>query len=148
VESLAEVHAVLARFWAAADWTLRPLPSEEWRHLFTTAVAEIATNIVRHAYPTREGTMQVVIRADNERVVATFTDRGVVFVMPDLSKRTQPIDCLDVDDVLGLPEGGYGLAIAQAALDELTYRREPDGVNRWRLVKRLPPDSPGDVGTA
>jgi anti-sigma regulatory factor (Ser/Thr protein kinase) len=38
---------------------------------------------------------------------------------------------------LALPEGGYGLALARAAVDQLDYERTPDGINRWRLVKRF-----------
>jgi hypothetical protein len=29
------------------------------------------------------------------------------------------------------------LAVARGALDELSYRREVDGTNVWRLVKRF-----------
>lgn len=39
-------------------------------------------------------------------------------------------------DPEALPEGGWGLALARAALDDLAYSRAGDE-NRWVLVKRL-----------
>jgi hypothetical protein len=44
------------------------------------------------------------------------------------------------DLVSDLPEGGFGLRLIRAAVDELHYERAaPDRENRWRLLKRLPP---------
>jgi serine/threonine-protein kinase RsbW len=107
-------------------------PPVRWRDLFRTAVAEIAANIVRHAYPPSQGTrpfeLQVLVYDD--QLVARFADRGVAW---EPSSEALPPDPLD------LPEGGLGLAVARGALDELSYRREPDGTNVWRLLKRITP---------
>jgi anti-sigma regulatory factor (Ser/Thr protein kinase) len=62
--------------------------------------------------------------------VAQFTDRGVAW-----EPGSEPV----TPDPLDLPEGGLGLAVARGALDELTYRREPNGTNVWRLIKWITP---------
>ena len=105
-------------------------PPARWRDLFRTAVAEIAANIVRHAYPpsTAERPFELQIQVYPDRLVARFADKGVAW---------DPTDEPSVPDPLDLPEGGLGLAVARGALDELSYRREPDGTNVWQLVKHF-----------
>lgn len=114
------------------DASATDAPPARWRDLFRTAVAEIAANIVRHAYPpshdARPFELQVLVY--NDRLVAQFADRGVAWEPGPESVPPDP---------LGLPEGGLGLAVARGALDELSYRREPDGTNVWRLLKRIAP---------
>ncbi len=66
-----------------------------------------------------------------DRVEACFTDWGLAF--NDLSRPPE----VSGDDVFEVPEGGYGLSIARAALDRLDYHRTPRGTNSWRLVKRF-----------
>lgn len=124
------VHAALDRAWVAVDALAPAAPTSRWRDLFRTAVAEIAANVVRHAYPpsftARPLELQLLVYPD--RLVALFEDRGVAW---------EPADESAVPDPLDLPEGGLGLAVARGALDELSYRREPDGRNVWRLVKHF-----------
>ena len=114
----------------AVDTLAPATPTSRWRDLFRTAVAEIAANIVRHAYPpsgaARPFELQVLVYPD--RLVALFADSGVAW---------EPADEPAAPDPLDLPEGGLGLAVARGALDELSYRREPDGRNVWRLVKHF-----------
>jgi anti-sigma regulatory factor (Ser/Thr protein kinase) len=131
-EELAAIHVVLERFWKVVDATLAQPPAHDWRHRFATALAEIAANIVRHAYPagTARGSMRLRLRLYADRVVASFADRGVAFVPPD------PADSPG-SDRSELAEGGYGLALARATLDRLEYRRTPTGTNCWRLMKRF-----------
>ncbi|MCX6024248.1 MAG: ATP-binding protein, partial [Chloroflexi bacterium] len=63
--------------------------------------------------------------------VARFTDRGVAFEGALSVPYIEPLE-------RGmLPEGGYGLRLARAALDRLEYRRTNAQINLWRLVKRL-----------
>lgn len=131
-EELAALHAALDRFWDAVDAALSQPPPQDWRLRFVTAVAEIAANIVRHAYPigTTRGPLRLRVRLYADRVVASFADRGVAFVPP--GAQGSP-----VSDPAELPEGGFGLALARAGLDRLEYRRTPAGTNCWRLTKRL-----------
>jgi serine/threonine-protein kinase RsbW len=127
------MHAGLAHFWVAAAAAGRA-PGPAWRAELETAVMEIVGNVLRHAYPPghRAGNVKLRLRLYADRVEALVTDRGVPFEEPP------PSAPVPTDDPLALPEGGYGLAVARAALDRLEYSRRPRGSNRWRLVKRLP----------
>jgi anti-sigma regulatory factor (Ser/Thr protein kinase) len=106
------------------------------RWLFATAVGEIAANIVRHAYPPGVAgpTMSLCLRLYADRIEGRFTDRGVRYW------KTGELPPVTLEDWEALPESGYGLAMARAALTELSYRRLPDGQNRWELVKVLGKD--------
>src|SRR5437879_3665105 len=75
------------------------------------------------------GRVRLRLRADGRAVEALFADRGRPF-RGDASR--------DLSDPMALGEGGFGLSLARAAVDELAYNRTPGGVNRWRLVKRAP----------
>ena len=114
------------------DASTKDAPPARWRDLFRTAVAEIAANIVRHAYPPSHDarSFELKVLVYDDRLVAQFADRGVAW-----DPGAEPV----APDPLDLPEGGLGLAIARGALDELTYRREPNGTNVWRLLKRITP---------
>jgi anti-sigma regulatory factor (Ser/Thr protein kinase) len=131
-EELDAVHHTLARFWRAVDATLSAPPTEVWRLQFATAVGEIAANIVRYAYPNGDaGTLCLRFRLHVDRVEAHLIDQGVPF------RLTAPPPRALSDDPMELPEGGYGLHIARAALDHVRYRRTAAGANSWRLVKRF-----------
>lgn len=94
------------------------------------AAHEICTNIVRHAYAGRDdGTIAVSLRVSHiPRLVIQIElrDQGRPF---DSQSATAP----DLDQP---QEGGYGLFLARALLDELHYHRDEHG-NLWRLLKRL-----------
>jgi serine/threonine-protein kinase RsbW len=138
-EELGVLHAALDRFWGVLDRTLPRPPSQDWRVRFATALAEIAANIIRHAYPagTDRRPLRLRLRLYEDRLVATFTDRGISFAPPDPPGSTP--------DLTELREGGYGLALARAGLDRLDYRRTTAGTNCWRLMKRFDAAEP-DVG--
>ena len=90
---------------------------------------------MRHAYPDDAvpARLQLRLRVYADRIEARFTDRGVPFSAPAEPVGTPAGDELDIP---GIPEGGYGLALARAAVDRLDYHRTPGGLNRWRLVTR------------
>lgn len=129
-EQLNAIHAALARFWDAAEGELLPPPGSAWRHAFDTAVAEMATNIIRHAYPGEKGLLRLRLRCEMGAVRADFTDSGVPFQQRLPEARAVPAERED------LPEGGFGLDLIRAFVDTLDYRRTPNGTNRWLLVKR------------
>ena len=106
-------------------------PDARWRDRFRTAVAEIAANVIKHAYPPSAEVrpLGLEVQVFPDEVVAQFADCGTAW---------EPTEEPIVPDPFDLPEGGLGLAIARGALDELSYRREPDGRNVWRLAKRFP----------
>jgi serine/threonine-protein kinase RsbW len=132
-EELDAIHAASDRFWSVVDATLARPPSQDWRLRFTTALAEIAANIVRHAYPAgaARGPMRLRLRLYDDRVVASFADHGIRFTPPAMAGAPR-------SGGSELAEGGYGLALARASLDRLEYRRTPSGINCWRLMRRLP----------
>lgn len=130
-----DVHAALARFWAAAEPVLPTWPDGRWRGLFDSTVAEIAANIVRHAYPPEQtgGRFSLDLRGFPDRVEASLYDNGVRYEPPPA------LPDVDLSDALassGL-DGGWGLPIAWAAVDRLEYERTPEGRNCWRIEKRL-----------
>jgi serine/threonine-protein kinase RsbW len=90
-----------------------------------SAFAEIYNNIVLHAYGRRDGeTVEISIHIVDGAMTVEIRDTGIAF---DLT--TVPAPDLD-----SLPEGGMGLHIARAMLDEVVY--EPGPPNLWRLTKR------------
>lgn len=121
-EMLDLVHSVLEQLWAAhEDVTAAD------RARFETAVIEILGNIVEHAYELDEGSasrrFEVTLAATHTELVAAFGDDGVPMAI-DLSTVGMPDD---------LAESGRGLALALAAVDDLSYTRE-GGRNLWRLT--------------
>lgn len=128
--SLTALHGLLNDFWQAVDLRLNPPPASDRRAAFVTAIGEIASNIMRYAYPdSADGTMTFTLRAWETWLEARFIDRGVPFEFAT----PPPPTVLDDDDLLTLPEGGFGLALAQAALDQLEYQRSPADENIWTL---------------
>lgn len=90
-----------------------------------SAFAEIYNNIALHAYARRDsGTVEIAIHIDSGAMTVEIRDTGVAF---DPSSIPEP-------DLDALPEGGMGLHIARAMLDQVEY--EPGPPNLWRLVKR------------
>lgn len=122
------VHAILEQLWAN-----HPDVSDVDRFRFETAVIEILGNIVEHAYlldpdstasPVDQARrFDIVLGATDEKLIATLGDNGMPVAL-DLSNVAMP----DED-----AESGRGLALAVAALDDLSYERV-DGRNHWSLT--------------
>lgn len=119
-------HDAIARLWTAHDGVS---PVERIR--FETAVVEILGNIIEHAYELDLSGTPAVRRFDlaltvsDDEVVAEFGDDGRPIAL-DLSNVALPDDDA---------ESGRGLAMAMAAVDDMTYDRV-DGRNHWRLSVR------------
>ena len=114
---LDRTHDLLARLWQE-----QPEVAEVDQIMFTTAVLEVANNIVRHG---GNGTVSVVLRGDEQQLEAYFCDDGAV-VEVNLDTVVLPGD---------LAESGRGFALVRMAVDELTYRHS-DGNSRWHIVRR------------
>ncbi len=99
-----------------------------------TAVGELASNIVRHAYGANalSGNMTLTLCGYGDRVEGTFLDAGAAYTGPPPQELRMP-EPLELTE---LPEGGFGLRLTRAAVDELSYTRAA-GTNRWRFVRRL-----------
>jgi serine/threonine-protein kinase RsbW len=124
-----QVYSLLTRFGEQAE---RWLTDGMIYPAFMTAVVEIATNIMRHAYPAEEvaGMLELTLLLYAGRLEAHFRDQGIEFHPPS---PTAP----SVDDPLNLPEGGFGLLAARQSVNVLDYRRTGDGDNLWTLVKEF-----------
>lgn len=133
--AFAAVHDALHRFWRRASNLLPATEQPGWRLEFATALMEVAANIFRHAYAPQQRPASFSLRLClfPDRAEAVLTDSGVALsVRLPVGPLPDPLD-LDVEE---LPEDGMGLAVAQAALDELAYRRQGKS-NVWRLAKRI-----------
>jgi anti-sigma regulatory factor (Ser/Thr protein kinase) len=131
---LTHLHAYVQEFWEILPREHASALDERFKMLFVTGVAEIASNIVEHAYKaaTSPGPLEFHLCLYVDRVEGKFTDRGITW--SGQLGRAVPSDV----DVSQLPEGGRGLHIAQVALDELRYWRADNGVNHWLAMKRFP----------
>lgn len=118
------VHAVLEQLW-----TNHPDVADTDRMRFEMAVIEILGNIVEHAYQIdapEDGTARrfdISLGATDTALTASFADNGMPMAI-DLSGVTMP-----GEDA----ESGRGLALAAAAVDDMSYERV-DGRNHWRLL--------------
>ena len=120
------VHAMLEHLWAT-----HPDVTDRDRIRFEMSVIEILGNVVEHAYaadhddvPGQEGRrFEIVIGVRDGHLMAHLGDNGLPTAL-DLSGVTMPDE---------LAESGRGLALATAALDDLSYQRA-DGRNLWDLL--------------
>jgi len=119
-DQLEAVHTLLAR--AVDD---HPSLDSTDVMLFETAVIEIANNVVEHGRPVGEVRWKFTIRVHEEEIEAELDDTGQQFTP------RQGEDMPDED-----AEGGRGLPIAEALLDQIDFRRM-DGTNHWHMVRRL-----------
>lgn len=131
-------HDQLARYWVLVDATCASSQDEAQRLRFATALIEIGGNIIRHGYmPDAAGTIELCLLAWPDRLEARYTDDGLPYSpAPDAAPVELDLDATDWED---LPEHGYGIQIARAALDVFAYQRTIDGHNQWTLISYLKP---------
>lgn len=111
------VHALLDDLWGLA-----PGVGTTDRMCFTTALAEVAANIVEHAARAGIVPVRLVVQCSAGELRALFEDHGAPY--------EEAPGCEDE-----LAESGRGLQMARALTDELLYEREGP-VNRWLVVRR------------
>lgn len=90
------------------------------RTRMSIAVAEIVANLVRHGNSEK---IQMTMAVGHNSMQVDFIDNGA----------PADIDLHTVDMPTELSENGWGLALARAALNELSYRHDHRG-NHWKLV--------------
>ena len=95
------------------------------------AVEEAVTNIIDYAYSNgTEGSIDITIEADENRIRFIITDSGAEFDPTGVSK----VDTtLSVDD---RPIGGLGVFLVRNLMDSINYERT-DGKNVLRMEKRF-----------
>src|SRR3954454_15318476 len=87
------------------------------------ALTEACANVVQHSGD--DGDYEVAVRIDDDTCRISVWDEGSGFEMPDLS---QPVDPT---------EGGAGLVLMRALVDDLAFEHDRDGRHRVTLEKRL-----------
>jgi serine/threonine-protein kinase RsbW len=119
-DQLDAVHTLLAR--AADD---HPELDATEVMLFETAIIEIANNVVEYGKPEGQVRWKFTIRVRADEIEAELDDNGQTFT-PNRNKEMPGEDA----------EGGRGLPIAEALLDEIEFNRVGD-TNHWRMLRRL-----------
>ena len=96
--------------------------------LFSWAVEEIITNIIRHSYEGREGeTLEIEWDVSSGKVMLIFRFEGLPVVIPEEEFNLEK-------KIREKRKGGLGLEIVRRACDFLEYGRE-GGKNWWRIGK-------------
>ncbi len=136
MQGMNAVHETIDAYWVSVDAADCCPMDGTWRALFNSAVAEIAGNIVRHAYPQADDndTFHMSLLCFPDRVEAVLIDDGEGFDFDPTGGRSA--DMRDALDNLDL-DHGWGLPIVLTATDSLRYEQLPNGSNRWILDKRI-----------
>jgi anti-sigma regulatory factor (Ser/Thr protein kinase) len=88
------------------------------------ALTEACANVVQHSGD--DGDYEVAVRIDDDTCRISVWDEGGGFPVPDLSRPVDPT-----------ADGGAGLVLMRALVDELAFEQDPDGRHRVTLEKRL-----------
>ena len=120
-------YITLTRLALTALARVRPLPDETLNDL-KLALTEACTNSVRHAYENDgRGVVEIVYQLEPDRLVVEVADDGQGFVPEEIEGRQNG----------DLTEGGLGIAIIRAVVDEVEIGERESGGSRLRLVKFL-----------
>jgi serine/threonine-protein kinase RsbW len=106
------------------------------------AVDEAATNIVMHGYRDRADTVGAVIEVE-----VVFREPVLSVCLRDQAPPFDPTAVPVVDKLPPLTErgpGGLGIFLIRKTMDEVRYRRTPDGWNELTLSIYKLPDSQED----
>ncbi|HWI02044.1 MAG TPA: ATP-binding protein [Propionibacteriaceae bacterium] len=106
-------------------WQQRPDVAETDQIMFSTAVLEVANNIVSHG---AAATVWLTLNGNARQLEAHFCDDGAALDV-DLRSAVQPD---------ALAESGRGLALVRMTIDEFSYHHS-DGLSHWHLVRRRSP---------
>jgi serine/threonine-protein kinase RsbW len=118
-------YVLLGRLALSGITRMRRLTDETLNDL-KLAVTEACTNSVRHAYGANGGTVDIVYELRDDRLIVEVSDDGGGFVLEELEQSGE------------LTEGGLGIAIIRALVDEFEVGERQDGRgSRLRFVKFL-----------
>jgi len=126
---------------AAVAFSARYGVPDRVRHGVLTALDEVLSNIVRYGLQGHGGSIDVVMRRDDDRVVVEISDSAVAFnpLRAPAPDTTAPLDTRRV--------GGLGIALVRALTDEVRYERR-SGRNHltltWRCGSKAPEDGHAD----
>lgn len=127
LENVALLGSAVSGIAALLGW------NESERFNLELCAVEAATNCVRHAYGGEAGhPVRLRIRVDGGRLEMRVADRGRP--VPE-EQRAPPAPAFDPDDPATYAEGGRGLFLLRALMDEVAFLRE-DGWNVVLLARR------------
>lgn len=102
------------------SWGLAERRVQGWE----LAVAEMATNVCRHAYEDGEpGSMRLEMEWGDDGLEISISDSGRAFDPSIVPLPSEP----DLGDPTTWPEGGMGLMLIRSACDRLDYTRSDQG---------------------
>jgi serine/threonine-protein kinase RsbW len=120
-------YVLLGRLALSGVTRMRTLTDETLNDL-KLAVTEACTNSVRHAYGADPGTVDIVYELHEDRLVVEVSDDGEGFDPDEVEEA----------EIEALTEGGLGIAIIRALVDEFEVGERGDGQgSRLRFVKFL-----------
>jgi serine/threonine-protein kinase RsbW len=99
------------------------------------ALVEAATNVVRHGYGPEGGPIRVEALDIPHGVVVRISDWGRPIPGEALASAGLSRFDFDPTDLSEIPEGGMGLSLIAAVMDEVTYRSD-EGQNVLTLLRR------------
>ena len=99
------------------------------------ALVEAATNVVRHGYGPEGGPIRIEASKSAGGVVVRIFDWGQPIPGEALAHAGLSRFDFDPTDLEVLPEGGMGLSLIAAVMDEVTYRSD-EGQNILTLLRR------------
>jgi len=100
-----------------------------WLAELTTAVNEMVTNVIRHAYLGQPGKpIRIQLELYPTEAVVRISHSGV-----GLKRHSLPSPSLD-----GTEDGGFGLYLVDRMIDRIAYYQNADGDDCIILVKKVP----------
>jgi serine/threonine-protein kinase RsbW len=95
------------------------------------ALTEACSNSVRHAYDHDDGQVHLEFTVHHDRVTLLIHDEGNGF-------HEQDVDCPECKTIpeIGLSEGGMGISIIRAVVDDFDLRKPDGGGTVLVLTKR------------
>jgi len=120
LEALESGQAALASFLDEAG------ASEKTAYNASLAFEELVSNVMRHAYPSGHGPIDVSVELDGAEVILTVEDQGRPF-NPLLAE--EPAKPASVEEA---QIGGWGISLVRMAATNIEYRRI-DSRNRVRV---------------
>ncbi len=133
VQFLEELNGMLASLFL-----FTPLSQTQVRQLITV-VRELGVNAIEWGHQREvDRVVTVTYHIDPDKVSIVIRDTGPGFnprALPHAAQPEDPVGHLSIREALGLREGGFGILMARAMVDQLEYNEKG---NEVRLVKHFP----------
>lgn len=92
------------------------------------AVDEAITNVIRHSYKNKKGSIRIRLDSDDTKITIHMKDSGKPFRLKK-AKRKTPDEIIEAKE-----EGGLGLSMIERLMDEVKYNRR-EKYNELVMVK-------------